>query len=57
VDRPAELIEIARAGSAETPDGRARQERRIAVYPGPDFWDELRPELARTGVTSVEDRG
>lgn len=27
---------------------------RFAVYPGPDFWDELRAELARTGVTSVE---
>jgi hypothetical protein len=27
---------------------------RLAVYPGPDFWDELRAELARTGVASGE---
>lgn len=24
------------------------------VYPGAEFWDELRAELARTGVTSLE---
>ena len=26
---------------------------RWAVYPGPEFWDELRAELIRTGVASL----